>query len=122
MKSYKCLICDDDEVTRMAVSTMLVEGGLTVVGDVDNGKDAISECIINTPDILFLDINMPEYDGFYVAEKLLAANPSVKIVMLSGASTLTNVRKAMKMGVKGFIVKPFTIEKILAEVERVMRH
>lgn len=115
------LIADDDGITRSVLRTILEDAGHEVTGEASNGEEVISLCANQSADLVFLDINMPGMDGFAALEALRAAHPSLAIVMVSASSTLDNVRRAARFGVNGFVVKPFTPDKVLSCMKSIRR-
>ncbi len=83
-----------------------------------DGQNALSQYFIRAPDILFLDIGLPDIDGHDVLEKILEHDPHAFIVMLSGKGDKDNITKAIKNGAKGFVGKPFTREKLFQYIEK----
>lgn len=109
----KVVIADDDGITRQILRNMLQEAGHTIAAEAKNGQDVVEACLLNQPDVLYLDINMPMLSGFEALPQVKQACPDVHVVMISASSTLENVRQAAKFGVGGFLVKPFTPAKVL---------
>lgn len=83
-----------------------------------DGKQTLQSYVFNAPDILFLDLGLPDMDGLDILANIMDADPEAYIVILSGNGSKENVLKAMKVGAKGFIAKPFTREKIFQYIER----
>ena len=107
------MIADDDEMTRTVLRTILQRAGHVVCAEADNGTAVLDQCNRQHPDVLFLDINMPGMSGFEVPKQLRPIYPQLHVIMISASSTLENVRAAAKFGIIGFLVKPFTPEKVL---------
>ncbi|HET8869083.1 MAG TPA: response regulator [Aquabacterium sp.] len=114
----RVVIADDDGITRQILRNLLIEAGHTVVGEAKNGQDVVEACQVHQPEVLYLDINMPMVSGFEALPQIRQASPSVHVVMISASSTLENVRQAAKLGVGGFLVKPFTPAKVLASLPK----
>ncbi|HEX5312768.1 response regulator transcription factor [Aquabacterium sp.] len=114
----KVVIADDDGITRQILRNLLTEAGHEVIGEAKNGQDVVESCLLHQPDVLYLDIHMPMLSGFEALPQIRQACPSVHVVMISASSTLENVRQAAKMGVSGFLVKPFTPAKVLASLPK----
>ena len=83
-----------------------------------NGRETLHSYLLNAPDILFLDLGLPDMNGLDILANIMDADPDAYIVILSGKGSKENVMKAMKVGAKGFIAKPFTREKIFQYIER----
>ena len=118
MRTIKAVIADDDNVTRHLLRTLLRQHGIEVVGEACNGKEALLKCAATMPDILFLDINMQEMDGFETLQSVRQTMPNLAVIMISSDSTADNVQKAHASGADGFVVKPFTPARIMDAVAR----
>ncbi len=110
----KVLIVDDAAFMRVSIKNMLSKNGFEVVGEAENGKVAIQKYQELSPDIVTMDITMPEMDGLASIKKILAFNPSANIIMISAMGQESMVREAVLSGAKGFIVKPFKEDAIVA--------
>jgi two-component system chemotaxis response regulator CheY len=109
----KVLIVDNAAFMRVSIKNMLSKNGYEVIGEAENGKVAIQKFQELSPDIITMDITMPEMDGLASLKKILAINPSANIVMISAMGQESMVREAVLSGAKGFIVKPFKEDVIL---------
>lgn len=103
----KVLIVDDAAFMRVSIKNMLVKNGFEIAGEAENGKIAIQKYQELSPDIVTMDITMPEMDGLTSIKKILETHPSANIVMISAMGQEGMVREAVLSGAKGFIVKPF---------------
>lgn len=110
----RVLIVDDAAFMRVSIKNMLSKNGFDVVGEAENGKIAIQKYQELNPDIITMDITMPEMDGLASIKKILAINPSANIIMISAMGQESMVREAVLSGAKGFIVKPFKEDAIVA--------
>lgn len=110
------MIIEDDAFSLKLVSNVLQKKyPLTGLNSADRALETYARL---APDILFLDINLPDVTGHELLEKIMASDPSACVVMISGNSDMDNVTQAMKLGAKGFIAKPFTSEKLLQYINR----
>lgn len=109
------LIEDDSFSSRLVSNVLQRQFHLTVL---DDAYTALRTYVRLAPDILFLDIGLPNVTGHELLERILALDPDACVVMLSGNADRANVMRAMEKGAKGFIAKPFTREKIMQYVER----
>lgn len=116
------LICDDSAFLRMMVKDILQKDGFEIAGEAENGKQAIEEFHRLKPDILLLDIVMPEMDGLETARQILAEAPGFPIVMMSERSTAGMIVEAVKLGARGFVTKPFTPPVLLQEIRQALGH
>lgn len=109
------LIEDDSFSSRLVSNVLQRQFHLTIL---DDTFMALRTYVRLAPDILFLDIGLPNVSGHELLERILALDPEACVVMLSSSADRINVMRAMEKGAKGFIAKPFTREKIMQYVER----
>lgn len=109
------LIEDDSFSSRLVSNVLQRQFHLTIL---DDTYMALRTYVRLAPDILFLDIGLPNVTGHELLERILALDPDACVVMLSSSADRVNVMRAMEKGAKGFIAKPFTREKIMQYVER----
>lgn len=112
------LIVDDESVVRRWIRSALVTLECRVLEEVNDGVQAVLRHAKLSPDITFLDIDMPAKDGFDTLREILRGNPDAFVVMVSAHSTLENVQLAIENGASGFIVKPFTVRKFKMLVDK----
>jgi two-component system chemotaxis response regulator CheY len=108
----RVLIVDDAMFMRSTLKMMLRKKEYEVVGEAQNGIEAIEQYKKLKPDIVTMDIHMPEMGGIDALSEIIKLNPSVKVVMISAAGDQKHVLDAMQIGAKNFIVKPFTEDKV----------
>ena len=113
LDKLKILIIDDDSQIRSHLRISLIHCGIANITNAVNAAEGISLYRKISPDFVFLDINLPDKDGLTVLKELIAINSQAHIVMLSGESTVNNVKQSIDNGAKGFVVKPFSINKII---------
>ncbi|GCD10093.1 response regulator [Clostridium tagluense] len=109
----RVLITDDAMFMRLALKTMLEKNGFEVVGEAENGVEAIEKYKVLKPDIVTLDITMPVMDGVDALKNIKAFDKSAKIIMISAMGQETIVREAIMSGAIGFVIKPFVEETIV---------
>ena len=114
------LIVDDAVFMRTVLKKMLEESGYEVVGEASNGVEAISKAKDLKPDIVTLDITMPEMDGVTALPKILESSPDTKVIMCSAMGQQPMVVDAIKNGAKDFIVKPFQKARVLQAIENAL--
>ncbi len=110
----KVLIVDDASFMRVSIKNILTKNGYEVVGEANNGQIGFQKFQELSPDIVTMDITMPEMDGLTSLKKILSVNASANVVMVSAMGQESMVREAIIAGAKGFIVKPFKEESILS--------
>ncbi len=116
----KVLIVDDATVVRKMIGTVIRDLGHEVVGEACTGLEGIYKVRELEPDIMFLDITMPEMDGLTAIPKILESNPKTKIIVCSALGQKEMVVEAIQKGAKNFIVKPFQRETIDRTINAVM--
>lgn len=109
----KVLIVDDAAFMRLSIRTMLEKNGFEIVGEAENGLDAIQKYKDLNPDIVTMDITMPKVTGVDALKVIKGYDPNAKVVMLSAMGQESMVREAVLSGAKSFIVKPFKEEHII---------
>lgn len=118
--AVKVLITDDSSFVRMLLKKILVANGYEVVGEADNGVEAINLYKELSPDIVTMDITMPQMDGIIVLKTIMEMNPEAKIIMCSADSNQAQIMNAMKAGAKEFITKPFEAKHVINTLNKVM--
>ena len=116
----RVLVVDDAAFMRKMVSDALAKGGHEVVGEAGNGVEAISQFQALKPDLMTLDITMPEKDGLAALADIMAADPSAKVVMCSALGQESKVLEAIKLGAKDFVVKPFQPDRVIDAVGKAL--
>lgn len=109
------LVVEDDPLTRRIVGNALKEN-YAVISATD-AREAIAQYLMYAPDVVFLDIGLPDVSGFAVLKQIVASDPDAYVVMFSGNSYLDNVTKALSHGASGFIAKPFKKDRIQRYIE-----
>ncbi len=115
-KKTEIMVVEDDPFSRALVQKSLAETGN--ISLVEDGQMALTQYFKVAPDILFLDIGLPDIDGHDVLAKILKHDPHAFIIMLSGKGDKDNVTKAIQNGAKGFVGKPFTREKLAQYIQK----
>lgn len=110
------IIIEDDAFSRRLVENVLQKQ--YVMHGLESGQNALSTYAILAPDILFLDINLPDVTGHELLERIMALDPSAYVVMISGNADKANILQAMERGAVGFVAKPFSREKLFQYIER----
>jgi two-component system chemotaxis response regulator CheY len=109
----KVLIVDDAAFMRMMLRDILAKNGFEVVGEADNGKVAVQMYNELKPDVVTMDITMPEMDGIAAVKEIKSADPAAKVVMVSAMGQQAMVIEAIRSGAADFIVKPFQPDRVL---------
>ena len=116
----RILVVDDAAFMRKMVSDALAKGGHEVVGEAGNGVEALAQFQALKPDLVTLDITMPEKDGLAALAEIMAADPSAKVVMCSALGQESKVLESIKLGAKDFVVKPFQADRVLDAVGKAL--
>ena len=114
------LIVDDAAFMRMMIKDILSKNGFTVVGEAENGIKAIEKYKELSPDLVIMDITMPEMDGIQAVKKIKEINDLAKIIMCSAMGQQAMVIESIQAGAKDFIVKPFQAERVVEAVKKVV--
>lgn len=113
------VVVDDVAVMRKMLRKILESQNFHVLGEATNGKEAIELCKNTNPNLVTLDITMPELDGLSALKIIKQNSPNVKVVMVSAFGERQNVLEAIKFGAANFIVKPFNAEKVIRVVNSI---
>ncbi|WP_297436577.1 response regulator [uncultured Clostridium sp.] len=116
----KVLIVDDAAFMRMMVKDILTKNGFEVIGEASNGLKAIEMYKQERPDVVTMDITMPEMDGIEAVKAIKAYDPTAKIIMCSAMGQQSMVMDAIKAGARDFIVKPFQADRVLEAINKVL--
>jgi two-component system chemotaxis response regulator CheY len=118
-KRISIIIVDDNDMMRSILRGMLRGDEYEVIGEARNGMVAVEIAERLTPDIICMDIVMPEKDGLTALSEIKTANPKIEIVMITSNTEPETVREAIQNGASGFIVKPFNTARVLDTIEKV---
>jgi two-component system, chemotaxis family, chemotaxis protein CheY len=115
----KILIVDDAEFLRLRISKMLIGDGLEVA-EAENGLRAVDLYKQIQPDVVLMDVTMPEMDGLAALKEIRAFDPKAKVVMLTALGQESVVLEAVKSGARDFIVKPFERERVINAIQKLL--
>ncbi len=118
--SAKILIVDDAAFMRMMIKNILVKEGYEVVGEAENGAQAVEKYKELSPDLVTMDITMPEMDGISAVKEIMKINSGAKVVMCSAMGQQAMVIDAIQAGAKDFIVKPFQADRVIEAISKVL--
>ena len=105
---------------RMMIKDILTKNGYEVVGEAANGIQAVELYKAHNPDLVTMDITMPEMDGIEAVKQIKAVNPGAKVIMCSAMGQQSMVMDAIKAGASDFIVKPFQADRVLEAVKKIV--
>ena len=112
------LVVDDAAFMRVSIKNMISKHGFEVVGEAENGAQAVEKFKELNPDIVTLDITMPEMTGLEALKEIMKINPNAVVVMCSALGQESMVREAVVSGAKGFVVKPFKEDVIVSALQK----
>ncbi len=118
--SAKVLIVDDAAFMRMMIKDILTKNGYEVVGEASDGEQAVALYKELTPDLVTMDITMPEKDGIAALKEIRAHDASAKVIMCSAMGQQAMVLDAIQAGAKDFIVKPFQADRVLEAIQKTL--
>lgn len=116
----RILICDDATFIRMMIKDVLTKNGYEVVGEASNGKESVEKYQELKPDLVLMDITMPEMDGIQALKEIVKIDKEAKVIMCSAMGQQASVVDAIKAGAKDFIVKPFQADRMLETIKKVL--
>lgn len=116
----RVLIVDDAAFMRMMIKDILEKNDFEVIGEAVNGIKAVEIYKAEKPDIVTMDITMPEMDGIQAVKAIKEFDPSAKVVMCSAMGQQSMVMDAIRVGAKDFIVKPFQADRVLEAINKVV--
>lgn len=116
----RILIVDDAAFMRMMLKDIMVKGGHEVVGEAENGAVAIDKYRELHPDLVTMDITMPEMDGIASLKEIMKHDQNAKVIMCSAMGQQAMVLEAIQSGAKDFLVKPFQAERVIEAVGKLV--
>lgn len=116
----RVLVVDDAIFMRATIGKMLEENGHSMVGEASTGIEAVEKFVEVKPDVVILDITMPEMDGIAALKRIKIIEPKAKIIICSAIGQKDKVVEAIEEGALSFIVKPFEADQLIDAVEQAM--
>lgn len=114
------LLADDEQFFRIVLGKMLGDAGFTVVAEAADGEEAVNRFRESAPDLVFMDIYMPNKSGIEATRDIVAINPRAKILICSGTGYEDDINAALQAGARGTIFKPFFEDEVLETVRKVL--
>ena len=114
------LICDDAAFMRMMIKDILTKNGYNIAGEAENCAKAVEKYAELKPDLVLMDITMPEMDGIEALKKIKASDPGASVIMCSAMGQQAMVIESIQSGAKDFIVKPFQADRVIEAVQKVV--
>ena len=118
MKPIRVLIVDDLEFMRRAIADILTNAGIDVTGEAPNGAEGIEAYLSLRPDVVLMDITMPVMNGLQALRGIKRRDPKARVVMCSALGQQRYIIRAIQLGARDFIVKPFRQERIVNAVRK----
>ena len=112
------LICDDAAFMRMMIKDVLSKNGYTVCGEAENGLRAVEKYNELHPDLVLMDITMPEMDGISALKAIKQSDPAAKVIMCSAMGQQAMVVESIQAGARDFIVKPFQKDRVIEAIKK----
>lgn len=113
----KILIVDDSAVSRKKLKAILEAANYEVAGEAGDGAEALKKYAALAPDLVTLDITMPNADGISVLKEILQQDPAAKVVMVTALGRGEKILEALDAGAKNYITKPFTDERLISAIQ-----
>ncbi|MDC3418405.1 response regulator [Aquibacillus salsiterrae] len=116
------MLVDDEPIEREGLRLMLSKNrsNFEIVAEAKNGQEAVEQAVEHQPDLIFMDIKMPEFDGIEAIRRILPDLPHTKYIMVSAFDTFEYAREAMKFGIKEYLLKPSAISELLEAFDRMV--
>jgi DNA-binding NarL/FixJ family response regulator len=119
-KRVRILIADDHEAVRRGLRSALTGAGWEICGEASNGKEAIAKTLELQPDLILLDVSMPQMGGLEAAPKILSSAPGVKVVVFTMHESQQIKNEMVNMGVHGLAIKSAPLGNLLDTIKRVL--
>ena len=118
--SHTVLVCDDAIFMRTMISDILTQAGFEIVGEAETGREAVEKYRQLKPDLVTMDIVMPDMGGIEAVREICKEDPEAKVLMCSAMGQQALVVEAIQAGAKEVVVKPFQPSRVLEAVQRVI--
>jgi len=116
----RLLVVDDAAFMRMTLQKMFEGHGHRVVAEASNGMEAVQKYVDSKPDVVFMDISMPDMNGIEALKRIKAVDPKAKVVICSAMGQQAMLADAIQYGAMDFVVKPFQEERLIAALNKVL--
>jgi two-component system chemotaxis response regulator CheY len=118
--AQRIMIVDDAAFMRMMIKDILTKNGYEIVAEAADGAQAVEKYKEHQPDLVTMDITMPEMDGIAALKEIKQINPNAKVIMCSAMGQQAMVIDAIQAGAKDFIVKPFQADRVLEAIGKIL--
>lgn len=116
----RIMIVDDSMFMRVTLKNILTKEGHEIVGEAENGEDAVARYAELKPDIVTMDITMPKMDGIAAVREIIGQDPNARIIMCTAMGQKNMVLEAIQAGAKDFVVKPFQPERVVEGISKAL--
>ena len=116
--SITVLVADDHEVVRTGLARLLADSEIEIVAEAENGEQAVEQTKTHNPDVVLMDIRMPEGDGLMALEQIRKEKPDIRIVMLSTYDNPTYVARSVALGAADYVLKDSSREDLISAITR----
>ncbi|MBI5415901.1 MAG: response regulator [Candidatus Omnitrophica bacterium] len=116
--AHRILIVDDAPIIRLMLKDILTVNGYSVVGEGNDGNEAIEKFKELSPDLVTMDITMPEKDGIRALQEILAIDQNAKVIVITAIDQRDSLMEAIRAGATDYIIKPFETDRVLSAVRR----
>ena len=116
----KVMLVDDTKFMRMMLANILKPKGYEIVAEAGDGLEAVEKYNSLKPDVVTMDIVMPNMDGIEAVRNITSSDGNAKVIMVTAVGQESKVKEAIEAGARGYIVKPFQAPQVLEEVEKVL--
>jgi DNA-binding NarL/FixJ family response regulator len=114
--SIRVLVADDHEVVRSGLASLLKDSEIDIIAEARNGDEAVKQTLTHHPDVVLLDIRMPESDGLGALERIRNESPQTKVVMLSTYDNPTYVARSVALGASDYVLKGSTRKELISAI------
>ena len=114
------LIVDDTMLARRILKNILCEAGHEIVAEAGNGAEAVEAFREHRPDVVLMDITMPQLDGVHASRQILSEFPEARVVMVTSVNREATVRESLHAGAAGYIIKPYKADTVVDTLMRVL--
>ncbi len=118
----RVLVVDDLPMMRQALRAVIEEAGFVVAGEAIDGNQGVVCYMEMKPDVVLLDIVMPKLDGIAALQQLIRIDPGARVIMCSALGEQSLIFRAIQLGARDFIVKPFRPQRVVESIRRVTSH
>jgi two-component system chemotaxis response regulator CheY len=118
--SRKVLVVDDVAFVRKTLSDLLTQAGYQVVGEANDGTDAVAKYQQLRPDLVTMDVVMPQMSGIEATKKIIKLDKEARVIIISAMGQENLVMEAINVGAKDYVLKPFSAQDVLKTIERAM--